>query len=93
VTGSLADGVAAQTERTLRNIEAILEAAGGSLADAVKATVHLADVADFAEFDAAYGRLMPEPRPVRTTVGSVLIGIDVEIDVVAHVGSGEREDA
>jgi reactive intermediate/imine deaminase len=83
-TGALAEGVEAQTERTLHNIEALLQAAGSSLADAVQATVHLSDVADFRAFDAAYARVMPEPRPVRTTVGSTLIGIDVEIDVVAY---------
>ncbi len=43
----------------------------------------LADLADFAEFDAAYGEFFPEAAPARTTVGSVLAGIKVEIDVVA----------
>ena len=49
----------------------------------VKATVHLADLGTFAEFDAAYRKLMPDPYPVRTTVGSTLAGILVEIDFVA----------
>jgi 2-iminobutanoate/2-iminopropanoate deaminase len=82
-TGVLADGIEAQTEQTFANVAAILEAAGSSLADVVKTTVHLADVADFAAFDAVYRGVMPEPWPVRTTVGSTLIRIAVEIDVVA----------
>jgi enamine deaminase RidA (YjgF/YER057c/UK114 family) len=54
------------------------------LADVVKATVHLANLADFASFDGAYRSVMPEPLPVRTTVGSKLAeGVLVEIDVIA----------
>jgi enamine deaminase RidA (YjgF/YER057c/UK114 family) len=45
--------------------------------------VHLADLADFAEFNAAYQEFFTEPYPVRTTVGSQLANILVEIDVVA----------
>lgn len=91
-TGALAEGVEAQTERALLNVSTILEAAGSSLADVVKTTVHLSDVADFAAFDGVYRRIMPEPRGARTTVGSSLIEIAVEIDVVAHRGSGARID-
>ncbi len=68
----------------LRNLQTVLAARGRTLADVVKVTVHLADVArDFAEFDAAFRREVPEPYPVRTTVGSTLLDILVEIDVVA----------
>ena len=77
-------GVADQTEQVLRNLEAVLTARGRGLTDVVKVTVHLAAVGrDFAAFDAAYRRVMPAPYPVRTTVGSTLAGILVEIDVVA----------
>lgn len=89
-TGRLGATIEEQTEQTLRNIDSILEAAGSSLADCVKATVHLSDLSLFDRFNAVYERLVPEPRPVRTTVGSDLIGIDVEIDVVAVVGAGDR---
>lgn len=76
-----------QTRRTLENIGAILEAAGASLADVVKSTVHLSDLNNFKRYDVVYAELVPEPCPVRTTVGSVLApGILVEIDVVAFVG-------
>jgi reactive intermediate/imine deaminase len=78
-----------QTDVVLDNIKAILEAAGASLADVVKATVHLADETAFPRFNAVYAQRMPEPRPVRTTVGSGLRqvpGMQVEIDVIAYDG-------
>ena len=77
--------IAAQTEQTLRNVDAALRAAGTSLASAVKMTVHLTDLGDFAGFDAVYRSTLSEPYPVRTTVGSTLAGILVEIDAVAVV--------
>jgi enamine deaminase RidA (YjgF/YER057c/UK114 family) len=69
----------------MRNVGAILAAAGLSFADVVKATVHLADPGrDFAEYNAAYERFLEKPYPARTTVGSTLApGMLVEIDVVA----------
>ncbi|MCL2516265.1 MAG: Rid family detoxifying hydrolase [Microbacteriaceae bacterium] len=82
-TGAVADGVADQTRQVLRNIAAVLAERGLTLDDCVKSTVHLADLADFAEFNAAYREFFAEPYPVRTTVGSQLAGILVEIDVVA----------
>jgi 2-iminobutanoate/2-iminopropanoate deaminase len=75
--------VAEQTARVIANLEGILSLRGRSLADVVKATVHLADLGTFAEFDAKYRQLMAEPYPARTTVGSTLAGILVEIDFVA----------
>jgi len=75
-----------QTERTLENVKAILAAAGASMADVVKATVHLSDLSLFARYNEVYARYFPDPKPVRTTVGSELLGIMVEIDVVAYVG-------
>jgi reactive intermediate/imine deaminase len=84
--------VAAQTEQTLRNVDAALRAAGSSLAEAVKMTVHLADLRDFPAFDAAYRNAMSQPYPVRTTVGSTLAGILVEIDAVAVVDDGAGPD-
>jgi 2-iminobutanoate/2-iminopropanoate deaminase len=77
-----------QTARTIQNVAGMLEAAGASLADVVKSTVHLADLGMFRAYDAAYRQQVPEPFPVRTTVGSVLApGILIEIDVVAYVGN------
>ena len=81
--GAVADGVAEQTRQVLRNIAAVLAEHGLTLNDCVKTTVHLADLADFAEFNQAYKEFFAEPYPVRTTVGSQLANILVEIDVVA----------
>ena len=77
--------VTEQTEQTLRNVDAALRAAGSSLSAAVKMTVHLADLGDFAAFDSVYRSKLSEPYPVRTTVGSTLAGILVEVDAVAVV--------
>jgi reactive intermediate/imine deaminase len=82
-TGAVAESVAEQTRQVLRNIAAVLAEHGLTLDDCVKSTVHLADLADFAEFNGAYKEFFSEPYPVRTTVGSQLANILVEIDVVA----------
>ena len=79
-----------QTRQTLRNLGAILEAAGCTFADVVKVTAHLADLADFREYDAAYREFFEAPYPVRTTVGSQLAGIRVEIDLVAALPQREE---
>jgi 2-iminobutanoate/2-iminopropanoate deaminase len=87
-TGQLVgDTIEDETRQTLENVKAILEAAGASMADVVKATVHLTDLSNFARFNAVYTEYFPDPKPVRTTVGSQLLGIKVEIDVVAYVGA------
>jgi 2-iminobutanoate/2-iminopropanoate deaminase len=81
------DTIEEQTARVLENIKLLLEAAGASMADVVKATVHLSDLSLFKRYNAVYETYFPEPRPVRTTVGSQLLGMMVEIDVIAYVGS------
>jgi 2-iminobutanoate/2-iminopropanoate deaminase len=80
------DTIEEQTERTLENVKAILGAGGASMADVVKATVHLGDLSLFPRYNEVYARYFPDPKPVRTTVGSALLGILVEIDVIAYVG-------
>lgn len=87
-TGKVVDGdVAAQTSLVLDHLEAILNAAGLGLHNVIKVTVHLQHLErDFAEFDRAYRARFSDPFPVRTTVGSQLNGILVEIDVVAYAG-------
>ena len=85
-TGDVAPTVGEQTRQVLRNISAVLAEHGATLDDVVKSTVHLQHLErDFAEFNEAYRELFTEPFPVRTTVGSQLFGILVEIDVVAAV--------
>jgi len=85
VTGAVSDNVGEQTRQVLRNIAAVLAEHGATLDDVLKSTVHLADLADFEEFNAAYREFFSAPYPVRTTVGSQLANILVEIDVVARV--------
>ena len=79
------DTIEEQTELTIDNLAAVLEEAGTSLDHAVKATVHLQDLGDFAAFNRVYERRFGDPKPVRTTVGSDLLGIMVEIDLVAVI--------
>jgi len=76
-----------QTAATIENLRAILAEEGATLEQVVKATVHLADLRDAPRFDATYAAYFPNNPPVRTTVGSVLNGVLVEIDVIAYVGA------
>ncbi|MEV0382089.1 Rid family detoxifying hydrolase [Nonomuraea sp. NPDC050643] len=79
------DDVAAQTHQTMRNLGAILAAHGLGFDDVVKATVHLQHLKrDFAAYNEVYKSYFSQPYPVRTTVGSDLMNILVEIDFVAH---------
>lgn len=81
-------GVAEQTDRALRNIAAILKAAGGDLARVVKTTVFLVDMADFAAMNEVYARHFGEHRPARSTVAvsGLPRGVRVEIEAVARLG-------
>lgn len=88
VTGALVDGdVAAQTDRVLENLRAVLAAAGGSLRSVVKTTVFLSDMAHFGKMNAVYARHFGEHRPARATVAVAGLpkDVDVEIEVVARV--------
>jgi 2-iminobutanoate/2-iminopropanoate deaminase len=74
-----------QAQDTLGKVAALLDAAGCALADVVSCLVHLADLSEFSRFNAVYERHFPQPRPVRTTVGALLLGgAKVEITVVAR---------
>jgi 2-iminobutanoate/2-iminopropanoate deaminase len=75
-----------QTEVTLRNVEAIARAAGGSLRDVVKVSAFLASIDQFPAFNSTYERIFNfEPRPARTTTGAELRNILVEIDAVLYL--------
>jgi 2-iminobutanoate/2-iminopropanoate deaminase len=83
-------GIAEQTTRVMENLKAILEAGGSSLAKAVKASVFLKDMNDFAAMNAVYAKyLAPEgvAPPARTTVQAARLPGDilVEIDVIAEI--------
>ncbi|HEY2916220.1 MAG TPA: RidA family protein [Candidatus Limnocylindrales bacterium] len=85
-TGNLVEGgIEAQAERALKNITAVLDAAGCTFADVVKTTLFLADIGDFATVNAVYGRFMPEPAPARSTfaVAALPKGALVEVEAIA----------
>jgi 2-iminobutanoate/2-iminopropanoate deaminase len=85
-TGRIATDVESQTEQALRNVAAILEAAGATLQDVIRCGVFLVDMAEFPKMNAVYERLFAGHRPARTTVevsGLPGEGLRVEIDAVA----------
>ncbi len=88
-TGELIEGnTGAQTHRALRNVEAILKAAGGSLDHVVRATVFLLDMNDFAEMNEVYQQHFRSPAPARAAVQVSRLPKDarVEIEVTALLG-------
>lgn len=85
VAGSLPETVEAQAERALQNIAAILDQAGSSFDKAVKTTIFLADMGDFAKVNEVYGRFFNRPYPARSTVQVACLPKNalVEIEVIA----------
>jgi len=87
-TGALIEGdIAAQTHRVMRNLAAILDAAGASMDAVVRCTVYLADMDDFAAMNEVYGSYFTQPAPARATIQAVRLPKDarVEIDVIASL--------
>ncbi|RCX13589.1 2-iminobutanoate/2-iminopropanoate deaminase [Fontibacillus phaseoli] len=84
-TGELAKGIQEQTTQALRNVSAILEAAGTGLDKVVKTTVFLQDMNDFAKVNEIYGSFFAEPYPARSAVQVARLPKDglVEIEVIA----------
>jgi 2-iminobutanoate/2-iminopropanoate deaminase len=85
-TGRMVEGdIAAQTERVMANLGAVLEAAGLSFADVVKTTIYLADIADFAAVNEVYGRHFPQNAPARATVQVAALpkAARIEVDAIA----------
>jgi 2-iminobutanoate/2-iminopropanoate deaminase len=89
-TGHIPDGVSAQTHQVMKNIQAVLQAAGSDLHDVVRVTTYLANIAGFDEYNGVYAQYFHEPYPARTTVGAQLRGIAVEIDVIALRDAGAQ---
>lgn len=85
-TGDLVEGLEAQVERALRNLQAVLDAAGSTMADVVKTTIFVADIGDFAAVNAIYATFMPDPPPARSTVQVAALpkGGLVEIEAIAR---------
>lgn len=86
-TGEVVHGtIEEETTLTLSHIKKIIEAAGGTLNDIVKCTVHLRDINDFQKFNATYSSFFTDVKPARTTVQSVLFGgIKIEVDAIAKI--------
>lgn len=87
-TGELVAGdVVAQTQQVLRNLEAVLVAAGAQWKDVVKTTVFLTDMADFPKFNDVYASVLGEARPARSTVqvSALPRGVNVEVELVAKL--------
>jgi 2-iminobutanoate/2-iminopropanoate deaminase len=85
-TGKIVEGdIARQTTRALDNLKAIVEAAGSSLDHAVKVSVFLKDMNDFAAMNKVYLNYFPKSPPARTTVQAARLPLDlrVEIDLIA----------
>jgi 2-iminobutanoate/2-iminopropanoate deaminase len=78
------DAIEGQAQRCLENLSAVVEAAGGSLANAVRCTVYLTDMGDFARVNEVYARFFDDDPPARVAVGVAALpkGADVEIDAI-----------
>jgi 2-iminobutanoate/2-iminopropanoate deaminase len=88
-TGILIDGdIAAQTERVLESLKAVLEAAGSSLGRVLRVTVFLKDVNEFAAMNEVYARYFPHQPPSRSTIEAARLprGAKVEMDAIALAG-------
>lgn len=89
VTNTIVEGdIAAQTERVLQNLKAVLEASGASFASVLKTTVFLKNMGDFPKMNEVYGRYFPENPPARSTVEAARLprDVQVEIDAIAVAG-------
>ena len=82
-------GIQEQTQQVMRNIQALLAAAGSSFSDVVKTTVYLTDMGEFAAMNEVYGQFVADPPPARATVQVARLPRDVcvEIDVIAVLDS------
>lgn len=88
-TGQLVEGdIAAQTERVLENIRAVLEASGSSFEKVLKTTVFLKNMGDFPKMNEVYARYFPSNAPARSTVEAARLprDVQVEIDCIAIAG-------
>ncbi|MCD6275658.1 MAG: deaminase [Thermoplasmata archaeon] len=86
--GKMEEGIKEQTERAIKNIEAILKAAGSSLRDVVRVTVYLANIDDFGDMNEVYEKYFGDIKPARVTVGGCKLpkNAKIEIEAVAYTG-------
>lgn len=87
-TGNIPEGMAAQAEQALKNLSAVLEAAGSGTGRALKVTVFISDMSQFAAVNEVYARFFAESYPARTCVESPHLpkGVMIEIDAIGIVG-------
>jgi len=82
VTGEfVSNDVAEQTEQVLKNLDAVLRAAGSTLGDVVKTTVFLADMGDFAAMNDVYARFFADNKPARATVQAARLPRDARVEI------------
>ena len=90
-TGEIASGGAgAQTRQVLRNLQSVLEAAGGTLNNIVKTTVYLKDISNLQEMNSAYAEFFKAPYPARATIEAARLPKNVEIEIEAVAVVGEK---
>ena len=77
----VSNDISEQTEQVLKNLSAVLEAAGASLESVVKTTVFLADMSDFAAMNEVYGRFFSENKPARATVQAARLPRDAKVEI------------
>lgn len=77
----VSNDISDQTEQVLKNLAAVLEAAGASLGSVVKTTVFLADMSDFAAMNEVYGRFFSENKPARATVQAARLPRDAKVEI------------
>lgn len=81
-TGNLVEGgVAAETERALTNLVAVLKAGSATLGDVVKTTVYLSDMVEFKAMNEIYARFFPDPKPARTTIAARGLPLDARVEI------------
>ncbi len=81
-TGKLVEGgVAAETERALTNLQAVLKAGSATLGDVVKTTVYLSDMVEFKAMNEIYARFFPDPKPARTTIAARGLPLDARVEI------------
>jgi 2-iminobutanoate/2-iminopropanoate deaminase len=88
-TGKLVEGdVGEHTRQCLRNLQAVCDAAGASLSDAVRCGIYVTDIGSFGDVNAAYAEFFTENPPARSTIGvaSLPVGAQVEIDAIVALG-------
>ena len=81
VTGVVPQDFPSQVEQCLKNVTAIVEKAGASMADVVKVNAYLADMANFAVFNEIYSKHFTQPYPARTTIGAALPGANLQLEI------------